>query len=201
LILFGDADAEAGTVHNAIEIPKLGSWVLTGDMNAEVQGLDAFPKDEWPPIDIVFWAFRIMVGIGMLMILVGLWSGFERLRGNLFEARWLKRLAVVMGPSGFVAVVAGWVVTEVGRQPWTIYGQLTTAASASPIETPAVATSLLVFIVVYFIVFGAGTFYLLRLMGKTPDSGESVEDLGPIRTSGITPGPAKTLGQRPQPAE
>jgi len=201
LILFGDPDAEAGTVHNAIEIPKLGSWVLTGDMNAEVQGLDAFPKDEWPPIDIVFWAFRIMVGIGMLMILVGLWSGFERLRGNLFEARWLKRLAVVMGPSGFVAVVAGWVVTEVGRQPWTIYGQLTTAASASPIETPAVATSLLVFIVVYFIVFGAGTFYLVRLMGKTPDSGESVEDLGPIRTSGITPGPAKTLGQRPQPAE
>jgi len=201
LILFGDPDAEAGTVHNAIEIPKLGSWVLTGDMNAEVQGLDAFPKDEWPPIDIVFWAFRIMVGIGMLMILVGLWSGFERLRGNLFEARWLKRLAVVMGPSGFVAVVAGWVVTEVGRQPWTIYGQLTTAASASPIETPAVATSLLVFIVVYFIVFGAGTFYLLRLMGKTPDSGESVADLGPIRTSGITPGPAKTLGQRPQPAE
>jgi cytochrome bd ubiquinol oxidase subunit I len=201
LILFGDPDAEAGTVHNAIEIPKLGSWVLTGDLNAEVKGLDAFPRDEWPPIDIVFWSFRIMVGIGMLMILVGLWSGYHRLRGNLFEARWLQRLAVVMGPAGFVAVVAGWVVTEVGRQPWTIYGQLTTAASASPIETPAVATSLLVFIVVYFIVFGAGTFYLIRLMGKRPDAGESVEDLGPIRTSGITPGPAKALGQQPKPAE
>lgn len=201
LILLGDPDAEAGTVHNAIEIPKLGSWVLTGDLNAEVKGLDAFPRDEWPPIDIVFWSFRIMVGIGMLMILVGLWSGYHRLRGNLFEARWLQRLAVVMGPAGFVAVVAGWVVTEVGRQPWTIYGQLTTAASASPIETPAVATSLLVFIVVYFIVFGAGTFYLIRLMGKRPDAGESVEDLGPIRTSGITPGPAKALGQQPKPAE
>ncbi len=201
LILFGDPDAEAETVHNAIEIPKLGSWVLTGDFEGEVQGLKAWPKEEWPPLDIVFWSFRIMVGIGMLMILVGLWSGFERLRGNLFEARWLQRLAVVMGPAGFVAVVAGWVVTEVGRQPWTIYGQLTTAASASPIETPAVATSLLVFIVVYFIVFGAGTFYLLRLMGKTPEAGESVDDLGPIRTSGITPGPAKTLGQYPKPAE
>jgi len=200
LILFGDPDADDQTVHNAIEIPKIGSWVLTGDMNAEVKGLDAFPKEEWPPIDIVFWSFRIMVGIGMLMILVGLWSGYERLRGNLFDARWLQRLSVVMGPMGFVAVVAGWVVTEVGRQPWTIYGELTTAASASPIETPAVATSLMLFIVVYFILFGAGTFYLLRLMGKTPDAGESVDDLGPIRTSGITPGPAKSL-DRPTPAE
>jgi cytochrome d ubiquinol oxidase subunit I len=200
LILFGDPDAEAGTVHNAIEIPKLGSWVLTGDMNAEVKGLDAFPKEEWPPIDIVFWSFRIMVGIGMLMILVGLWSGYERLRGNLFEARWLQRFSLVMGPMGFVAVVAGWVVTEVGRQPWTIYGELTTAASASPIETPAVTTSLLAFIVVYFIIFGAGTFYLIRLMGKTPEGGEE-EELGPIRTSGITPGPAKSLDQQPRPAE
>jgi cytochrome d ubiquinol oxidase subunit I len=200
LILFGDPDADDQTVHNAIQIPKIGSWVLTGDMNAEVKGLDAFPKEEWPPIDIVFWSFRIMVGIGMLMILVGLWSGYERLRGNLFDARWLQRLSVVMGPMGFVAVVAGWVVTEVGRQPWTIYGELTTAASASPIETPAVATSLMFFIVVYFILFGAGTFYLLRLMGKTPDAGESVDDLGPIRTSGITPGPAKSL-ERPTPAE
>jgi len=201
LILFGDPDAEAGTVHNAIEIPKLGSWVLTGDLDGEVQGLQAFPKEEWPPLDIVFWSFRIMVGIGFLMILVGVWSGFERLRGNLFQARWLHRLAVVMGPMGFVAVVAGWVVTEVGRQPWTIYGELTTAASASPIETPAVATSLLVFIVVYFIVFGAGTFYLLRLMGKTPDAGLDVGELGPIRTSGITPGPARSLDQQPKPAE
>ncbi len=201
LILFGAPDADDETVHNAIEIPKLGSLVLKGDMNAEVQGLKAFPKEEWPPIDIVFWSFRVMVGIGMLMILVGLWSGVARLRGDLFEARWLQRLSVVMGPMGFVAVVAGWIVTEVGRQPWTIYGELTTAASASPIETPAVATSLMVFIVVYFTVFGAGTFYLLRLMAKTPDAGLDVDDLGPIRSSGITPGPAKTLGQKPKPAE
>jgi len=201
LILFGDPDAEAGTVHNAIEIPKLGSWVLTGDFNGEVQGLKAFPKDEWPPLDIVFWSFRIMVGIGMLMILVGLWSGYERLRGNLFDARWLQRFAMGMGPMGFVAVVAGWVVTEVGRQPWTIYGELTTAASASPIETPAVTTSLLAFIVVYFIVFGAGTFYLLRLMGKTPERGGDADELGPIRSSGITPGPARRLDQQPRPAE
>ncbi len=200
LILFGDPDADDRTVHNAIEIPKLGSWVLTGDMNAEVKGLDAFPREEWPPVDIVFWSFRIMVGIGMLMILVGLWSGYERLRGNLYDSRWLQRLAVVMGPMGFVAVVAGWVVTEVGRQPWTIYGQLTTAASASPIETPAVATSLLAFIVVYFIIFGAGTFYLIRLMGRTPEAGPDINELGPIRSRGITPGPAD-MEKQPRPAE
>jgi len=188
LILFGDPDAEAGKVHNAIEIPKLGSWVLTGDMNAEVQGLEAWPKEDWPPLDLVFWSFRLMVGIGMLMILVGLWSGLQRLRGRLFEARWLQRSAVLMGPAGFVAVVAGWVVTEVGRQPWTVYGMLRTAESASPIEAPAVGVSLLVFIVVYFIIFGAGTFYLIRMMGQTPDAGADVEDLGPIRTRGITPG-------------
>ncbi len=200
LILFGDPDAEARTVHNAIEIPKLGSWVLTGDMNAEVQGLEAWPKEDWPPLDIVFWAFRIMVGIGMLMILVGLWSGIQRLRGRLFESRLLQRVALAMGPAGFVAVIAGWVVTEVGRQPWTIYGMLRTVDSASPIDAAAVGTSLLVFIVVYFIVFGAGTFYLLRLMGKTPDVGEDVDDLGPIRSSGITPGPAQRFGQA-SPAE
>jgi len=200
LILFGDPDAEAGMVHNAIEIPKLGSWVLTGDMNAEVQGLEAWPKEDWPPLDIVFWSFRIMVGIGMLMILVGLWSGLQRLRGRLFESRLLQRVTLAMGPAGFVAVVAGWVVTEVGRQPWTIYGMLRTADSASPIDAAAVGTSLLVFIVVYFIIFGAGTYYLIRLMGKTPDAGEDVDELGPIRSSGITPGPARRFGQA-SPAE
>lgn len=199
LILFGDPDTEAETVHNAIEIPRLGSFVLTGDFDAEVRGLEAWPKELWPPVDIVFWAFRIMVGIGMLMIAVGLWSGVQRLRGRLFEARWLQRFAVFMGPLGFVAVVAGWVTTEVGRQPWTVYGELTTAASVSPIATPAVATSLLFFIVVYFIVFGAGTFYILRLMGKTPDTVD-VDEIGPTRTSGITPGPARKL-ERPKPAE
>lgn len=200
LILFGDPDAEAGKVHGAVEIPKLGSWVLTGDFDGEVQGLKAWPKEDWPPLDLVFWAFRLMVGIGVLMILVGLWSGLQRLRGRLFEARWLQRAAVAMGPAGFVAVVAGWIVTEVGRQPWTIYGMLRTADSVSPIEAPAVGASLMMFIVVYFIIFGAGTFYLVRLMGKTPDAGADVDELGPIRSRGITPGRARG-GARPTPAE
>ncbi|MFP4537997.1 MAG: cytochrome ubiquinol oxidase subunit I [Dichotomicrobium sp.] len=200
LILFGDPDAEAGTVHNAIEIPYLGSLILTHSWEGTVQGLEAWPRDEWPPVDIVFWSFRIMVGIGTLMILVGLWSGLQRLRGRLYESSGLQRATIVMGPTGFIAVIAGWVVTEVGRQPWTVYGVLSTAESASPMGTPAVATSLLAFIVVYFIIFGAGTFYILRLMGKTPDAGVDVSELGPTRSSGILPWPDRERS-RPEPAQ
>jgi len=95
-----------------------------------------------------------------------------------------------MGPSGFVAVLAGWITTEVGRQPFTVYGLMRTSDSLSPVEAPAVVTSLLIFIVVYFFVFGAGTFYLLRLMGKAPDDkhGDPTTE-GPLRTAGITPAP------------
>ncbi|MFP3920868.1 MAG: cytochrome ubiquinol oxidase subunit I [Dichotomicrobium sp.] len=200
LILFGDPDAEAGTVHNAIEIPYLGSLILTHSWEGTVQGLEAWPRDEWPPVDIVFWSFRIMVGIGTLMILVGLWSGLQRLRGRLYESSGLQRATIVMGPTGFIAVIAGWVVTEVGRQPWTVYGVLSTAESASPMGTPAVATSLVAFIVVYFIIFGAGTFYILRLMGKTPDAGVDVSELGPTRSSGILPWPDRERS-RPEPAQ
>lgn len=97
-----------------------------------------------------------------------------------------------MGPSGFIAVLAGWYTTEVGRQPYTVYGYLRTAESLSPVSAPAVGTSLLIFIVVYFIVFGAGTFYLLRLMARPPVSTDDHDlDAGPIRTAGINPGPAQ----------
>jgi cytochrome d ubiquinol oxidase subunit I len=115
---------------------------------------------------VVFWSFRIMVGLGFLMLDLGLLSLWARFRGRLYEWRLLHWLALAMGPAGFVAVIAGWVTTEVGRQPFTVYGLLRTAASASPLEAPAVAASLLTFIVVYFIVFGAGTGYILKLMGK-----------------------------------
>ena len=111
---------------------------------------------EWPPVPIVFWAFRIMVGLGLLMLLLAGWSLLARVRGALYESPWLHRLALAMGPAGFVAVIAGWVTTEVGRQPYTVHGLLRTVDSVSPLEAPAVATSLLAFICVYFIVFGAG---------------------------------------------
>ena len=99
-----------------------------------------------------------------------------------------------MGPSGFVAVIAGWVTTEVGRQPYTVYGLLTTAESASPLAAPAIAASLIAFVFVYFAVFGIGTWYILKLMAKTPGPSEAGVEAAPIRTAGITPGPAQAEG-------
>lgn len=186
LILFGLPDDDAEETTHVIEIPKLGSFILTHDWDGELKGLKEWPKSERPPAEIIFWTFRLMVGIGMAMMLIGLWSGYSRLRGSLYDAVWLQRCAILMAPSGFAAVLAGWVTTEVGRQPWTIYGLLRTADSVSPIGAEAVATSLLVFIVVYFTVFGAGFFYILRLMSKPPEAGIEL-DAGPNRAAGITP--------------
>ena len=140
---------------------------------------------------MIFWSFRVMVGIGFAMLGIGLWSLWCRYRGTLDSSDWLHRAAVLMGPAGFVAVLAGWITTEVGRQPYTIYGQLLTADSISPIAAPAVAASLIAFIIVYFLVFGAGTFYILRLMKRLPRDPMPDLDDGPIRTAGITPGPAR----------
>jgi len=191
LILFGVPDDEAEITRYQIAIPKLGSLILTHRLDGEVKGLKAFPRDQRPSAEIVFWSFRLMVGIGFLMLGIGVWSLLRRLqKDKLYEDRWLHRAALLMGPSGFVAVLAGWVTTEVGRQPYTIYGLLTTAESASPIAAPAVATSLVAFIIVYFFVFGAGTFYILRLCGKSPDSVAPETAPGPSHAAGINPGPA-----------
>lgn len=193
LILFGIPDDEAETTRFKVEIPKLGALILTHEWDGEVRGLKAFPKEERPPAEIVFWSFRIMVGIGMAMIGIGLWSLWARWRGRLLQDRLLHRLALLMGPSGFVAVLAGWITTEVGRQPYTVYGHLTTADSVAPIAAPAVAASLIAFIVVYFAVFGAGTVYILRLMGISPDTpphAQPQEEGVPSHAAGITPAPA-----------
>ena len=204
LILFGIPDSEAKTVRYAIEIPKASSFILKHDWNAPLAGLDTIPDDEEPPVPMVFWSFRVMVGIGFAMLGIGLWSLFGRVRGRLFDMPLLHRAAVMMGPSGFAAVLAGWITTEVGRQPYVIYGVLRTADAASPLDAPAVAASLLAFILVYFTVFGIGVWYILKLMGKAPHAGEygvKRGDIGPIRTAGITPGPTQNpLGNEPLPA-
>lgn len=194
LILFGWPDHANEKVHAAIEVPKLGSYILTHDWNGTVKGLKEWPKSDWPNGPLVFWSFRIMVGIGFAMLGIGLWSLYARLRGGLAEARWLQMAAIVMGPSGFVAVLAGWITTEVGRQPYTVYGVLRTAESISPIDAAAVGASLLAFVIVYFAVFGAGTYYLLRQMAITPHAGDDhLDPRTPMHAAGIMPGPPRTL--------
>ena len=173
LILFGIPDMEAEETKYALEIPKLGSLLLTHHLDGEVIGLKEFAKEDRPNSFIVFWAFRIMVGLGTLMAFTGLLSLWLRWRNKLYSARLFHRLVVAMAPSGFIAVIAGWTVTEVGRQPYTVYGLLRTSQSVSPIETPAVATSLLIFIIVYFVVFGFGIYYILRMMMAPPSPGQS----------------------------
>ncbi len=195
LILFGIPDSAEKRVKYAVEIPKGSSLILKHDLNAPLKGLDTVPDEDVPPVGIVFWAFRVMVGLGFAMLGIGLWSLIARARGRLFSWPLLHKAALVMGPSGFIAVLAGWVVTEVGRQPFTVYGLLRTAESASPLQAPAVATSLLAFVIVYFAVFGMGIWYLLHLMKKPPEAHEGTLDGRPIRTAGITPAPAIEGGQ------
>ena len=186
LILFGIPDQAAGQMHYALEIPKLSSLILKHHWDAPLDGLDTVPDEDEPPVAIVFWAFRVMVGLGFLMVGVGLWSLWSRARRRLYDAPWLHRAAVMMGPSGFVAVTAGWITTEVGRQPWTIYGLLRTADSASPLDAPAVGWSLILFAIVYFTVFGAGVAYILRLMAHPPERGEDAPNQqdGPTHAAG-----------------
>jgi cytochrome d ubiquinol oxidase subunit I len=190
LILFGIPNSAENRVDYAIEIPKLSSLILKHDLNAPMAGLDTVAVADRPPVGIVFWAFRIMVGLGFLMAGLGLLSLYARARGTLYESKSLHRFALLMAPSGLIAVLAGWITTEVGRQPWTIQGLLRTAESASPLAAPAVAVSLLAFVVVYFAVFGAGVVYILRLMAKPPMAFESAPPHIPVRTAGITPAAA-----------
>jgi cytochrome d ubiquinol oxidase subunit I len=189
--LFGIPNDEEQRLDFALGIPKLSSLILKHDLNAPLAGLDTIPDDEQPPVGMVFWSFRVMVGLGIAMLGIALWSLHARWRGRLFSSSLLHRAAIAMAPSGLVAVIAGWITTEVGRQPYTIYGLLRTADSAAPLDAPAVGASLLAFVVVYFIVFGAGFFYLLRLMAKPPrpSEPEPIEAIeGPIRTAGATGG-------------
>ncbi|SMX61616.1 Cytochrome bd ubiquinol oxidase, subunit I (cydA, QxtA) [Bradyrhizobium sp. ORS 285] len=188
LYLFGWPDQEKGELKYALGIPKFGSLILKHQIDAPMAGLDTVPRQDWPPVPITFWSFRIMVGLGMLMLALGLFSLWERWRGRLYINRGLHRFAIAMGPAGFIAVIAGWVTTETGRQPFTVYGLLRTSDSVSPLAAPAVGTSLLAFIIVYFIIFAAGVMYILRLMAEPPHPGEpGPSSEQPVRTAGITP--------------
>ena len=184
LILFGLPNMAQERTNYAIEIPRLGSLILTHSLDGVVKGLKEWPAQDRPNAAIVFWSFRIMVGLGFAMLGLGLWSLYLRVRGRLFDAPMLHRAAILMGPSGVVAVLAGWVTAEVGRQPYTVFGLLRTADSVSPIGAAAVGSSLLAFILVYFTIFGAGVFYILRLMNKPPGGGALPRN-EPVRAGGL----------------
>lgn len=168
LVAWPDMDAERNRY--AVEIPSLGSVILTHSWNGQFPGLKEFPRDERPYVPLVFWSFRIMVALGLLMIGLALLGAWARWRGTLYSpaARGLWRYALYMGPVGIVAMLAGWFTTEVGRQPWVVYGVLRTADAVSPHGAFEVGLTLVLFIVVYFVLFGAGTAYMLTLIRRGP---------------------------------
>jgi cytochrome d ubiquinol oxidase subunit I len=169
LVLFGLPDMRAETTRHAIEVPYVGSLVLTHDLHGRIAGLKQFPAADRPNSTIVFWTFRVMAGLGMLMLLLGAWSLLLRRRGTLFESRVFLRFATLMGPSGLIAIIAGWLTTEIGRQPWVVYGVMRTEHAVSNHSALALSTTLIVFVVMYSAVFGAGISYLLKLVAKGPD--------------------------------
>lgn len=175
LRLFAIPDQEQQKNHNEIIIPKLASLILTHDSDGLVKGLKSFGKDNQPPVAVVFWSFRIMVAIGFAMIITGIIAVILYFKNRLYDTRWFQYWCMALTPSGFIAVLAGWFVTEVGRQPYTVYGFLKTSESLSPVIGTQIAISLAIFIVVYTFIFGAGTYYILKLIKKGPVIAEEKE--------------------------
>ncbi|MFT3725840.1 MAG: cytochrome ubiquinol oxidase subunit I [Hyphomonadaceae bacterium] len=171
-VLVGWPDEQAQTNHLEIGIPGFGSTVNNAGPDEVLPGLDSFAPGDRPPVWITFWAFRVMVGMGVLMVALGIGGAVLWLTRRLDTTKLYHRALVLAAPSGFIAVLAGWITAEVGRQPWVVYGVLRTADAVSPVEAGSVATSLLFFLVVYAIVFSAGALYILRIIGKGPDTDE-----------------------------
>lgn len=163
----------------AVEIPVLGSLILTHSMTGEIRGLKSFPVDQRPPVAIVFWAFRIMVGMGLTMLGIIILAWWLRWRRRLYDRGWFLVLCQWAAPMGFVAVIAGWTTTEVGRQPWTVYGLLRTAHSVTPSLTGTdVLISLLAYMAVYLVMFPAGIAVMARMVRQGPN--ETVMQLKPV---------------------
>ncbi|PLC54996.1 cytochrome ubiquinol oxidase subunit I [Pollutimonas nitritireducens] len=168
LTLFGWPDMEQEKNHFAVEVPHLGSLILTHSWTGQFAGLKEFAKNDRPNALVVFWTFRIMVGLGILMIALALWAFAARMRGRLYQSRALWRYSLYMGSSGLVAILAGWFTTEIGRQPWIVYNVMRTADAVTPHGALEVGITLALFVVVYFVLFGAGTLYILALIRKGP---------------------------------
>lgn len=186
LILFGIPDMDEERTKYALEIPYLGSLILTHSLDKQVPALKTFPKEDRPNSLIIFWSFRVMVAMGLLMITLGVVSLWLRYKGRLYQSRPFMWFALLMGPSGLIALLAGWFTTEIGRQPWVVYGVQRTIDAVSGHGDLHMSISLLSFIAVYSAVFGVGYIYMVRLIKKGPLTGEGKD----VRHGG--PGHGKT---------
>jgi cytochrome d ubiquinol oxidase subunit I len=201
LTLFAIPDAARETNRFELNVPMLGSLILTHDLNGTVRGLKDFPADQRPPVGPPFFAFRIMVGIGLMMLLLVVTGNLLRRGGRLYENRAFLRACEIAAPCGFIAVIAGWVTTEVGRQPWTVYGLLRTADSVSPSLTGAdVLVSFAGYILVYLIIFPAGLVIMARILRRGPVAdvpGTAIESGRPALPVLMLAVPAHNSGERP----
>ena len=168
LVLFAVPNAKAERNDFEVALPHVGSLILTHSWDGHIAGLKDVPASERPPLLTVFYGFRVMVGIGMLLIALGFTGGFLWVRGRLFDARWFLRPVGYVWPLGFIAILAGWMVTETGRQPWIATGILRTADAISPLPAATVLASFVMIVLVYVVVFGIGIFYVRKLLRHGP---------------------------------
>ncbi|MBW3567182.1 MAG: cytochrome ubiquinol oxidase subunit I [Proteobacteria bacterium] len=189
LLLFAIPDQENATNHFEVGIPDAASWILTHTAEGEIPGLNEVPPEDRPYVPIVFWAFRFMVGIGFLFLFTGIAGATQAWRGRLLESTRLLKLFAFMTPLGFVAVLCGWWVTEVGRQPWTVQGLMRTRDSVSAITGGEVAMSLGVFVLLYTLLFGAYVYYMTKVI-RSADKSRIDEGApgAPARPAFIAPG-------------
>jgi cytochrome d ubiquinol oxidase subunit I len=149
---------------------------LTHSFDGEIKGLKEWKPEDQPPVTAVFWSFRVMVALGFAMIITGIFALFLYYRKRLFDTRWFQFWCIVMSPSGFIALLAGWFVTEIGRQPYTVYEVLRTSESISPVIGPQIAITLLAFVIVYSSIFGTACYYIIKLIKKGPKIGDEKEE-------------------------
>lgn len=168
LILFGIPDMDAEKTRFSLEVPYLGSLILTHSLDKQIPALKSFAKEDRPNSTIVFWSFRVMAGLGMLMILSALTALWLRRKGKLYDTKLFHRFVLLMGPSGLIALLAGWFTTEIGRQPWVVYGMMRTRDAASNHDVLQMSITLALFVIIYFSVFTVGITYMMRLVGKGP---------------------------------
>jgi cytochrome bd ubiquinol oxidase subunit I len=198
LTLFAIPDQKHAANHDAIDVPAAGSLILKHDPNSTVTGLDHFPRSEWPPVIVVFFSFRIMVGIGFLMLAIVLAGNALRWHGRVFSHRLFLQICRASAPIGFIAVLAGWVTTEVGRQPWTVYGLLRTADSVTPSLTDwNVALSLAGYAVAYLVIYPSGLLVMAHLVRRGPSDVEQWVPVEGGQPRSPTRPVAEAAGDRP----